>query len=304
MNILHKAAFQGTPLARSVFGPIDVLMELKAKDVQEFVEDNFKGPRMALVAAGGVPHGLMEELGNKYFGNASTHYSRLFPVDPEKPCRYTGSEMMFDDYSLPMTYGAIAVEGVGWNHPDRIPLQIATAMTGSWSSAEGFGPYSAHHVAQNVGWTMGHEGPCHNFHAFNHSYKNDGLFGVYHETSEDAAQAVLFNILKYWKHMCTKCQDDEVLMGKNLLKSHLAKSMETTHAVANDIGRQTLDFTNRKSLHELFSEIDAVTTDRLHEACMNNIWDRDPVSAAIGRVNAHHYMNYMQIRSQMSWWRY
>lgn len=51
-DYLHATAYQGTPLARSVFGTEASVAKLTSKDLHGFVENFFKAPRVVLAAAG------------------------------------------------------------------------------------------------------------------------------------------------------------------------------------------------------------------------------------------------------------
>lgn len=74
-DYLHQAAFQGTPLHRTILGPVQNIKfeffiinfitltvyhigicfhrSLKRNDLVQFVKDHYKAPRMVLAAAGG-----------------------------------------------------------------------------------------------------------------------------------------------------------------------------------------------------------------------------------------------------------
>ncbi len=37
--------------------------------------------------------------------------------------------MRYRDDSMPFVYAALAMEGVGWEHPDNIPLMVANTVS-------------------------------------------------------------------------------------------------------------------------------------------------------------------------------
>lgn len=43
------------------------------------------------------------------------------------------------DDKMPMAHIAIAVEAVGWSHPDTIPLMVANTLIGNWDRSFGGG---------------------------------------------------------------------------------------------------------------------------------------------------------------------
>lgn len=42
------------------------------------------------------------------------------------------SQIRVRDDKMPLAHIAIAVEAVGWSHPDTIPLMVANTLIGNW----------------------------------------------------------------------------------------------------------------------------------------------------------------------------
>lgn len=104
---------------------------------------------------------------------------------------------------MPLAHVAIAVEAVGWSHPDTIPLMVANTLIGNWDRSFGGGVVSISTVhACLVGGTvvssistsllvlpqnlssrlaqMACQGNlCHSFQSFNTCYTDTGLWGIY-----------------------------------------------------------------------------------------------------------------------------
>lgn len=116
---------------------------------------------------------------------------------------------------MPLAHIAIAVEAVGWSHPDTIPLMVANTLIGNWDRSFGGGvvsvqettPISAHHdlksfklplccsvflhlffffvLCENQNLSsklaqMACQGNlCHSFQSFNTCYTDTGLWGLY-----------------------------------------------------------------------------------------------------------------------------
>lgn len=47
------------------------------------------------------------------------------------------------DDKMPLAHIAIAVEAVGWSHPDTIPLMVANTLIGNWDRSFGGGVVSS-----------------------------------------------------------------------------------------------------------------------------------------------------------------
>jgi processing peptidase subunit beta len=296
-DYLHQAAFQGTPLHRTILGPADNIKSLKRNDLVQFVKDHYKAPRMVLAAAGGVNHEQLHSLAEKHFAGLDSKYANEVPS--LGGCRFTGSSIYDRNDNMPYVYAALAVEGVGWAHPDNLPLMVANTLIGQWDRTNGAGVNTPSRLVHRVGWGEG----CQSFQAFNTCYKDTGLWGVYYVAEPgDAGQEIMNHIQYEWKHLCTDVTPDEVERGKNLLKTNMLLMLDGTTPICEDIGRQTLCYDRRIPLHELNARIDAVNVDVVRKVCLKYIYDRDPCIIAVGQTEC--ILPYAMIRSRMSWWRF
>ena len=162
---LHAVAYQGTPLGRTILGPTENIKSIGRKDLVEYIENHYKGPRMVMAGAGGVDHAELCKLTEQHFGKITKEYPREVPLD--LPCRYTGSDVRMRDDSMPFAHVAIAVEGAGWTNPDNIPLMVANTLIGSWDRTMAGGAHNASQLAQYCA----DKNFCTSFQAFNTCYK-------------------------------------------------------------------------------------------------------------------------------------
>jgi len=250
---------------------------------------------MVLAAAGGVDHDGLVELAKKYFGKVPTEYPNEIPL--LSPSRFTGSDLRYRDDSMPFVYGAIAVEGAGWENPDNIPLMIANTLIGTWDRSHGIGVNSPTRLAQRVGFG----GECQSFQAFSTCYKDTGLWGTYFVTECVKSDQLMFNVLQEWKYLCQSVTDAEVEKAKNQLKTHMLLSLDGTTPIFEDIGRQILCYGRRIPWYELDARINAVDASTVRKVCMKYIYDRDPTVVAVGQTEF--FEEYQIIRRQMNWWR-
>jgi predicted Zn-dependent peptidase len=58
---------QGTPLGRTILGPAKNIKSISRDDLVHYISTHYKGPRMVLAGAGGVDHGKLCSLAEKYF---------------------------------------------------------------------------------------------------------------------------------------------------------------------------------------------------------------------------------------------
>jgi processing peptidase subunit beta len=134
--IILLPTLQGTPLARTILGPTENIKTIGQAQLLDYINTHYKGPRMVVAGAGGVPHDELVKLTKQYFGKISHKYTQSEIPELPAPCRFTGSELRVRDDSLPLAHIAIAVEGCGWKDADNIPLMVANTLIGSWDRSQ------------------------------------------------------------------------------------------------------------------------------------------------------------------------
>lgn len=60
------------------------------------------------------------------------------------------------DDKMPLAHIAIAVEAVGWSHPDTIPLMVANTLIGNWDRSFGGGVVSTTETSTQVHFYFSH----------------------------------------------------------------------------------------------------------------------------------------------------
>ncbi|XP_078399166.1 cytochrome b-c1 complex subunit 1, mitochondrial-like [Cetorhinus maximus] len=295
-DYLHAAAFQGTPLGYTVMGPTENVKSLSRSNLEEFMTNHYKAPRMVVAASGGIHHDEVMGLASKHFGGVSFKYENdVVPV--LAPCRFTGSQILVRDDAMPLAHIAIAVEGVGSSNPDMVPLSVASTLIGSWDRTYGGGANQSSRLAQiSVENKLGHS-----FQSFNTCYSDTGLWGIYLVCDGQNIEDTVHFAQGEWMHLCTSVTESEVTRAKNTLKTHLVAQLDGTTPTCADIGRQVLSYGRRISLAEWNARIDAVDAQTLRDVCSRYIYDKCPAIAAVGPIEQ--LPDYNRIRSAMYWLR-
>lgn len=247
---LHATAYQGTPLGNTILGPTKNIKSIGRKDLQDYIEQHYKTPRIVLSAAGGVSHNDLVRLAEKELNKLNNTFDGKAPQ--LSPCRFTGSEVRVRDDSLPLAHIAVAVEGCGWTDADNVPLMVANTLLGTWDRSQGGGVNNASNLARK----SAESNMCHSFQSFNTCYKDTGLWGIYWVCDPLKCEEMLFNVQTEWMRLCTMVTDAEVERAKNLLKTNMLLQLDGTTPICEDIGRQLLCYNRRIPLHELEKRID------------------------------------------------
>ncbi|KAG7278604.1 hypothetical protein CRUP_013347 [Coryphaenoides rupestris] len=221
------------------------VVSINRADLVEYITTHYFGPRMVLAAAGGVSHDELIGLAKHHFGKLPARYRSDAPALPA--CSFTGSEIRVRDDKMPLAHVAIAMEAVGWSHPDTIPLMVANTLIGNWDRSFGGGANLSSKLAQMA--CQG--GLCHSFQSFNTCYTDTGLWGLYMVCEPSTLQ----DMMHHTQLECvTEC---EVARAKNLLKTNMLLHLDGSTPICEDIGRQMLCYSRRIPLHELEARIDS-----------------------------------------------
>uniref|UniRef100_A0A158PCC9 Cytochrome b-c1 complex subunit 1, mitochondrial n=1 Tax=Angiostrongylus cantonensis TaxID=6313 RepID=A0A158PCC9_ANGCA len=310
MDNLHKAAFQGTPMAKNPLGTTKSIREITAQHLKEWQEDNYRPVRMVLSAVGGGCSGSkMQRLAEKYFGDLSNEYPRKVPE--AKGIRFTGSEYRYRNDYIPHMYAAVAVEGVGYGHKDALALQMASQDEEdlSHSNHSFIGQWDVTHATTLTApsrWIqkISHNYGLHYLEHFNLHYKDTGLFGVYFVSDGDNldnSHTIMRAIQHEWKHLAGAVSEEETTLARNQLRTALYGSLETNSEKAEHNALELLYTGNVRSMADIEEEISRIDHNRLKEVVFNHVYDRDTANVGVGLTEA--YMSYPQTRAAMSWWR-
>lgn len=284
---LHAAAFQNTPLGRTILGPIENIKSISRKDLVDFKSNHYVSSKMVLAGAGGINHEELVRLAEEYFGKLNSHGS-------EKhinvvPCTFIGCESRLCDESMPLVHAALAVEGCGWMNPESLPLLIANILIGNWDRSHGSGGNLYSKLAHEVG----SRNLSHSFLSFNTCYKDTGLWGIYLVSDGKTLNDMITCVQEEWKRICTSVTEEEVKRAKNLLLTNSLLLLDGSTPIFEDIGRQMLNYGRRIPLPEMEARIEMINAKVVQEVCTDYLKSKPSTIAAIGPVG--NMMDYEQL---------
>jgi len=278
---LHAAAYQGTPLARTILGSEDNIKSLQRDDLTSYIKENYHAHRMVLAGSGAVKHEQLVDLANKHFSALPT--KKIDPRDlrtVKKPT-FTGSMITIRDDTMDELHAAVAFQSVGWSHPDYFTFLVIQQIIGNWDRSIGGG--------KNLSSKLCEEYATHklvnSLVTFNTCYNDTGLFGGYLQIGDvNRVEDPMYGLFREFIRIGTNVTAAEVERAKNRLKSSLLMSLDGTTAVCEDIGRQMVALGRRLPPAEIFLRIDSINAQDVMRVASQYFEDTDPAVVAIGPI--------------------
>jgi processing peptidase subunit alpha len=274
-ELLHREAFHNRGLGQSLVAPKYNIEHLTHENLATYVSTHYT-PRNVVVVAVGVPHNDLVEAVQQSF-EGLTQRSGEAKTEPSK---YTGGEA-----SLPNggdTHIALAFEGApSTNHKDGVVLSVLQRLLGGGSRYARDGPgvglqsrLSTKLIAanENIKSTL----------AFNLSYSDSGLFGVYVNASANVPR-VLETLVSEIKSL-NSVDATELSRAKELLKLDVltGKRVDTLRF----IGQQALAKSSTiLTPQQQAAAIDSVTLDDLNRVAQK-VFASHPTLVVVGDVSA------------------
>jgi len=272
---------------------------MQVTDLEKFVNNFYKSSRMILCAAGGIEHDKLVDLANKHLGDVSNQFGTTIPTITTP--RFTGGEIRDRDDALPLTHAVIAFEGPPAESHENLALMLAAVIPGFWDESHVGSSGTPRELARRFGTR--HDVSLRSFEHFHHCYQHTSLWGVYCTLPKMAAMEGIWYLQEEWLHMATGLREFHLQRGKNNLKSRLLKKLSTgTTAICQDIGKHVHLYDRRIPVAELMTRIDALHVDDVKQALMKYMYDRCPVVACTGPIEA--FPDYVEIRGHTWWFRY
>lgn len=294
-DLLHAGAYAGTPLARTILGPEENIRSITKADLQDYIATHYTTENMVVAAAGDVDHDSLCSLAESAFAALPKGPSGSSPAPPHVESKFLGTAMTQADPNVPLAHFALALEGVGWTHPDSFALMVAQTMIGSWDRASGGGK----HVASPLAHLVANNDLAHSINSFHTVYSDTALWGVHAVTEPKNLDDLIYVIEQEWVRLSFSVSDKEVERARNQLKTSILMQLDGSAAVAEDIGRQMLTYRRRLTPAEIFARIDAVDADTIKRVANELFYNKSPSIAAVGSLDG--MPDYARLES-WNWW--
>lgn len=275
-ELLHKAAFCNNTLGFSPLASTRSMSYFTPETIRSFLLDHFSPERMVLVGVNTCPDELNKWAMRSFVDyNAIPHKERA-----DSAAAYTGGDLRIDGPS-PFCHVAVGLQSGALGAADHATVLVLKTLLGGGSAGKvslgggSLSRLSTQVVRQNPG--------VESCTAFQTSYSDTGVFGVYGVSHADAAGAMATGMMNSLAGL-TSVSADELAAAKAVLKGNILREFDCDSTLMKHIGQQLLLTGNYTSPADAVNLVDAVTLESV-TATANKLLSSSPTVAAYGDVH-------------------
>jgi len=280
-EMLHKAAFCNNTLGLSPYASDRSMSYFTPETIRSFMLDHFAPERMVFVGVN-VEHEALSKWAMRSFVdyNAIPMKSR----DAAK-AQYTGGDLRLDG-SSPYCHLAIGLESIPFGQQELAPVSLLQTILGAGAtSTTGIGSGVLSRLSTQVVKQNPFVESC---AAFNTSYSDSGIFGVYGVVHPEKAGELATSMTSALKGM-TEVSETELSKAKAMLKGKLFRQADDAKQLMEDMGQQLLLSNTYGSPADFANIIDGVSAGDVADAASKILGSRPTVVAYGDTHTVPHY---------------
>lgn len=244
-DYFQGTAFPNHPLGRPILGSPDIIRHLSREDLKNYINREYSASRMIFAATGAVNHDHIVELCQKHFTRLLTHPPKDF-----LKASYQGGQF-FEKRDLEQVHLLLGFESCPSNHPDYYTLAVFSSLLGGGMSSRLF---------QEI---REKRGLVYSIYAFNTTFRDSGLFGIYAGTGKQKVQELLPAIKEVLENFPKTLQEKEIERSKAQFKAAVLMSLESTSGRCEKLAQHLMIYGRYIPPQEVIDKVNAVTRDDL-----------------------------------------
>jgi len=287
-ELLHKAAYCNNTLGLSPLATARSEPYFTPETIRSHMLDHFAPERMVLVGVN-VSHSELSKWAMRSFAD----YNAI-PMKPreDKKASYTGGEARMEGAS-PYCHVAIGLESGAWGQAELAPVTLLQTILGGASAT---GATVGGGLLSRLSTQIVKQSPfVESCSAFNTSYSDSGIFGVYTVCAPDKAGETVSAVAACIKSLTT-VSADELKLAKSVLKGSIFRQVDDAPTLMKDLGTQLLMGGKYGTASDFAKAIDSVTADQVAAAAKKLLSSR-PTLAAFG--DTHSVPHYSTIEAAL-----
>lgn len=263
----QQTAYPEQALGRSILGPTKNIKKFSHQHFSDYISKQYNYKNMAVVAAGNIKEKDLEKWTKKYFNNLGNNKIKLPQVG-----KYQGGDFR-KEKKLEQINLVMGFKGLSYLDENYYTAQILAMILGGGMSSRLF-----QEVREN-------RGLAYSIYAFNQSFFDQGIFGIYAGTTPEKTNELLLATADQVKKICEKISDKELERVRTQFQASLLMAKESTSSRMQRLGGEILSHDRLISDAEVMKKVLAVKKSDVTKLAEKIFFSSKPAFAAIGKVS-------------------
>ncbi|XP_059165431.1 mitochondrial-processing peptidase subunit alpha-like [Physella acuta] len=294
VEMIHAAAYKGNSLGLPRICPVENTNIITRPTLYSYMKEKHH-PKNTVIAGVGVEHDKLVDLAQKYFVKEKrpiwlSEGEEWTSHENETKCtsQYTGGVLQVEKDLSNVSLGptpmpelahiVFGLESCSHKDPDFIAFCVLNMMLGGGGSFSAGGPGKGMYTRLYLNVLNRHIW-IENATAYNHAYDDSGLFCIHASSHPSKLRDLVEVILREIVFTASKPYQDELSRAKCQLQSMLMMNLEARPVVFEDIGRQVLSGSIRRTPQYYYDQIGSVTAQDIQRVASRMLKSKLSVAA-------------------------
>lgn len=265
-DYFQQAAYGNQTLGRSILGLPQNIKKFSRENFVNYINNHYNYQDIAVVAAGNIEEQDLVRWSKKYFNNLGKNKTESLEIN-----KYLGGELI-KEKKLEQINLIIGFNGLSYNHSDYYKIQVLAMILGGGMSSRLF-----QEIREN-------QGLAYSIYAFNYSFKDSGLFGIYAGTTPDKAEQLINSVKQQIIKICEKINKKELDRVKTQFQAGLLMAKESTSSRMQKLGSDIISYNKIISNHDIIETIKEIKEKDILQLAGKIFINTDATFSAIGKV--------------------
>ncbi len=247
---LHTEQVLGShPLGRPILGSVEVIKELRRKDLLRYIATHYDSRRIVIAVAGNFEMRPLEAMVSRFFGSLVRGDNGTIPARwPPQP----SGGVIVRRKPLEQVHLCLGLKGVSAGHKDRYAAHALNGVLGGSVSSRLF---------QEI---REKRGLAYSIFSYLSPYSDGGTITVYAATRPKEVARVADLVYRELERIRRKgVEPKELERAKNQMKGSLMLSLESSHSRMSKLAKDELTNGCHTSLEDMLTEIDRVSPEQV-----------------------------------------
>ena len=266
-EIFSREFFPGHPLGLSIAGTPKTVKILDSAVTRKYHEQVFNASNLVIAAAGNVDHRQIVDLSEKFFRSSlTTHHSTLSAMPT-----YASPLIIEQNENLEQAHLIIATPFVAATDNNRYAADLLANIIGGGTSSR---LWQKIREERGLAYSVG---------ASTIMYHDCGLFSVFAGTSPDQVNEVVdITIAEMREVVRYGVTTDELELAKQQTRASILLGLEDSAGRAATLAQSEMLHGHQIPVEETLANVDAVTTDDIHNLAAKHFRTENIAFAALG----------------------